>query len=299
MKFKSSRVGRVLRWIVILIVVVLVGLYIIMPVSFGVAAVLQHQSPVGAPPAGFEEITLTTGDGVNLQAWYSAPANGAAIVLVHGSGDSRENVRDYADLLARHSYGVLALDLRGHGESEGATNRLGWQGTLDVGAAVAFLQTQQDVDVIGGLGLSMGAETLLGAASEYPALEAIVAEGATHRCLAELLALESEQPLYRNFTPRVMFATVQLLSGEKPPSPLLDSMAAARNTSFYLIAGGGMDAEVAYNTLFANTVSDQAMLWIAPDSPHISALKLYPEEYEQRAIAFFDAKLLANAGGAS
>ena len=114
---------------------------------------------------------------MTLAGWYKPPLNGAVIILIHGAGGSREGMRPYAAMLARHGYGVLALDLRGHGASTGRTNRFGWQGTQDVGAAVAFLQARDEVKAIGGLGSSLGGEVLLGAASKYPALKAIAADG--------------------------------------------------------------------------------------------------------------------------
>jgi pimeloyl-ACP methyl ester carboxylesterase len=200
-------------------------------------------------------------------------------------------MRPNAEMLARHGYGVLAFDLRGHGASTGLTNRSGWQGTHDVGAAVAFLQARDEVKVIGGLGSSLGGEVLLGAASEYPAMQAIAADGATTRSLDELLALPSERPLYRNFTARVMYAAVQILSGETPPVPLLDSMIAAPSTSYLFIAGGDNEREVAFNELFAAATADRSQLWIAPDAPHTGAFSRYPDEYEQRVIAFLDAAL--------
>ncbi len=190
--------GRALRWIIAIIAIAVVGLYIGLPAAFGIAA----------------------------------------IILLHGAGGSREAMRPVADMLRRHGYGVLALDQRGHGSSGGATNRLGWQGTIDVGAAVDYLQDRGGVKAIGGLGWSMGGEVLLGAAADYPAIKAIVAVGAWRRSTGELLALPSERPLVRNFTARVMYATVQLLSGDRPPKPLLDSMVAAGSTAFLLIAGG-------------------------------------------------------------
>ncbi|MBN1287724.1 MAG: alpha/beta fold hydrolase [Anaerolineae bacterium] len=282
---------HLLRWILFLVIAAIIGLYIILPAGLGVAALSLSREAVGAPPDGFEAVQLATGDGLALSAWYKppSPANGTAIVLAHGAGGSRESVRRYVEMLARHGYGVLALDLRGHGSSEGATNRFGWQGTRDIGAAVAYLQARAEVERIGGMGLSLGGEVLLGAASTYPALEAIVADGATHRCVAELLALPSEQPLYRNFTARVMYASVQIFSGAAPPEPLLDSMIEAESTTYLLIAGGGNQNEVDFNTLFAETVGDRAVLWVAPDAPHTGAFDRYPDEYEQRVLAFLDA----------
>ena len=63
----------------------------------------------------------------------------------------------------------------------------GWYGDRDLIAAVAFLQHQRDVDPrrIGALGLSMGGEEAIGAATADPAIRAVVAEGATHRTAAD------------------------------------------------------------------------------------------------------------------
>jgi pimeloyl-ACP methyl ester carboxylesterase len=197
-------------------------------------------------------------------------------------------LRPYIDLLARHGFGVLALDLRGHGDSAGKTNRLGWQGTQDVGAAVAFLQGRKEVRKIGGMGLSMGGEVLLGAASQYPIIQAIVADGASRRSTEELLALESERPLVRNFTARVMYTAVRLLSGESPPKPLLDSMSEAKSTRFLLIAAGNNPLETAFNQLFAKTTGSRALLWNAPGADHTGAFSIAPQEYERRVIDFFE-----------
>jgi pimeloyl-ACP methyl ester carboxylesterase len=292
MKSQPSRRRRVLRWIVFLIVAAIVVLYIAMPIGFAVSVVLPYKETVGTPPAGFEAVTLATEDGVSLAGWYKPPSNGAIIIVIHGAGGSREGMRSHVEMLTRHGYGVLAFDLRGHGGSEGRTNRFGWQGTRDVGAAISFLQSRAEVKAIGGLGSSLGGEVLLGAASAYPEIKAIAADGATTRSLDELLALPSEQPLYRNFTARVMYAAVQIFSGETPPVPLLDSMISEPTTSYLLIAGGDNEKEVAFNEVFAAATPARSELWIAPNAPHTAAFQLYPAEYEQRVITFFDAALL-------
>ena len=141
--------SRVLRILAIAVVVLILGLYLVLPFAMAVVAVYPHKDAVGAPPAGFEAVTLQTDDGVTLAGWHLPPANGASILLIPGAGDAREAVRGHAEMLARHEYGVLALDLRGHGQSEGETNRFGWQSTQDVGA-VAYLGSRDDVQVIGG-----------------------------------------------------------------------------------------------------------------------------------------------------
>jgi alpha-beta hydrolase superfamily lysophospholipase len=65
------------------------------------------------------EIRIVMRDGRRLSAWYVPSRNGAAVLLSHGSGGSRGRVASHVRMLARHGYGVLALDNPGNGESEG------------------------------------------------------------------------------------------------------------------------------------------------------------------------------------
>ncbi len=292
---RKPRGRRLLRVLVILVIVILLVLYIGMPVAFGFFATRPIHATVGAPPDGFEAVTLTAHDGVELAAWYAPPRNGAAILLVHGSGDSREGLRPYAELLTGAGFGVLAVDLRGHGESGGVTNRYGWGAVPDVATAVAFLQAQPGVQAIGGLGLSLGAETVLAAAGANPAMRAVVSEGATFRSLEDYVSLPANQSLVRNFTSRVLFLAVQVFSGTQPPTPtVLDSVTAAGTTDFLFIANGNDPDEVAFTALYAAAAGDRAAVWTIPDAGHIQGLARHPDEYAQRVIAFFEDTLLAD-----
>lgn len=293
MKLNVSKPRRLLRVVGILLVLLVAALYIGFPLVMAFAAIApQHQSD-GAPPNGFANITVTTADGLKLGAWYVEPANGTAIILVHGAGSGRNSVRSHAIMLHCNGFGVLALNMRGYGDSEGNINRLGWNGTRDIGAAIAFLTDQDEVEAIGGLGLSMGGEILLGAASSYPELQAIVADGATYRSVNEYMSLPKNHPLYRNFTHRVFTVMVDLFSGDNPPEPpLLLSIKQAEATAFMFIAAGNETEEVEYNTLFHDAVRDRSSLWVIPDAGHTDGFARTPELYETRIIEFFSVELL-------
>lgn len=283
---------RLLRWFVILFAAVVIIFYLVFPVVYGFYATVPQRDAVGAPPAGFQTVDLTTSDGVKLAGWFAPPQNGAAIVLLHGSGDSREGVRAHAELLARHGFGVLAIDLRGHAESGGKMNRFGWQGTRDVEAAVRFLSARDDVQVIGGLGLSMGGEILLGALSDVPALRAVVSEGATYRSVDEFTDLPAHDSLISSLQIRVISFAVRLFSGEQPPTPMLDSITAAEDARLLLIAAGEVSQEAEYARLFADAAGPRAEVWVAPGVGHTQAYRRLPAEYETRVIGFFEAALL-------
>ncbi len=83
-------------------------------------------------------------------------------------------------MLIRHGYGVLLLDPRGQGSSDGDTVR--WAGDRDLLAGLRYLGSRPDVDRdrIGGVGL-IGGEMLLETAAQSDGFKAIVSEGAGSR----------------------------------------------------------------------------------------------------------------------
>lgn len=292
MKRILSNRRRLLKWMGIILAVVIVIMYIGFPFGAGIAVMLPRGGGDGLPPDGFTDLTLTTDDGISLAAWYAEPQNGAVIILLHGAGRGRDSVRTYATMLRDNGFGVLALNLRGYGASEGQVNRLGWNGTRDVGAAVAYLMSRDEVDSIGGLGISLGGEVLLGAASTYPALQAIAADGATFRSIDEYTALPANQSFVRNVTVRIFSFFVGLFTGDERPLPLLESIQNSGETSFLFIAAGQDEQEVLFNEVFDQAVRPRGDLWIIADVGHTSGFARHPEAYEQQVIDFFTSALL-------
>ncbi len=283
---------RTIKWLAGLLVLVLLVLYIVLPGVNAIVIVLPDTQPGGEPPAGFSAVSLTTADGLTLAGWYAPPQNGAVILLVHGAGGGRDTVRPYAAMLRDNGYGVLAFNLRGYGDSAGAINRLGWNGTRDVGAAVDFLLGRDEIQAIGGLGISLGGEVLLGAASAYPEIRAIVTDGATCRTVEEYMAVPYNESVIRHFTMAVRTFFVGVLTGEARPLPLVESLASASGTTYLFIAAGGNAEEVDFNAVFAQTAGTRGSLWVVPDVGHTAGYGAAPGTYEERVIGFFNATLL-------
>ena len=108
-----------------------------------------------------QRVTLRSDDGVTLAAtWYEASIRPApALILVHMLHRSRRDWDPIATRLAAEGFGVLALDLRGHGESVGAIGPDFAPMVQDVRAARRFLATRADViqSRVGIVGASLGA----------------------------------------------------------------------------------------------------------------------------------------------
>jgi len=266
---------------------------LVFPVAF--SYVITHTARAVVPDADlgapYEQVSFTTSDGLELRGWYVPSRNRAAIVVYPGASAVRE-----ARMLVDNGYGVLLFDRRGEGESEGDPNAFGWQGDRDLEAAVAFLQRRPDVDPerIGGIGLSVGGEMLLDAASELEGLEAVVSEGAGVRSIREALdipetrALIEAALLYAVATP-----AVALFSSSLPPPSLTDLIGKiAPRPVFLVYAVPGQGGEAELNETFYEAAGNPKEIWNVPGAGHTGGIEAQPEEYERRVVGFFDDALL-------
>ena len=117
-------------------IVVLALLWLlIIPIGFGYIYTHTGRTTV-TPELGvpYERVTVATSDSLDLTASYVPSKNRAAVILFPGATRS-----DEARMLIRHGYGVLLLDPRGQGASEGDTVR--WAGDRDLLAGLEYVRS--------------------------------------------------------------------------------------------------------------------------------------------------------------
>jgi uncharacterized protein len=75
----------------------------------------------------FEEVELTTSDGVKLSAWYvpAAEKGGRTFVFCHGNGGNIGHRLDKLAIFYRLGVNVLIFDYRGYGKSAGKPSENG------------------------------------------------------------------------------------------------------------------------------------------------------------------------------
>jgi hypothetical protein len=270
----------------------LVFLTTVVPVGAAYVRVHVARDEVPAPRLGapHENVTLTTSDGLRLKGWYVPSRNGAAVIAFPG----RKGPQPHARMLIRHGYGVLLLDRRGEGESEGEPSTRGWGGARDLQAAVAYLQRRPDVrdGRIGGLGLSVGGELMIEAAASTPALKAVVSEGAGIRSLREMLDIPSADKWLLVPFMAIETAATTVLYNHTPPPNLGDLAAKVAPRPLLLIsAEHGQGGEIELNPVFHRRAGASSTHWEIPGSGHIGGIRAAPEEYERRVVGFLDAAL--------
>jgi fermentation-respiration switch protein FrsA (DUF1100 family) len=239
-------------------------------------------------------VTFSSSDGLTLRGWYLPSQNGAAIIVGHGFGGYR--ALEPAELLARNGYGVLTFDWRAHGESDGDLCTFGYHEARDVAGALAWLQTQPDIDPgrIGMLGESMGAVAAIRAAAKLTGLRAIVADSPYPS------SEEGVKNVWRSTgLPDFPFVPLQITLGEWQTGLRLDALqpledVAAISPRPILILAGGRDPVTGADAgqRFYAAAGAPKELWFEPELGHLGFSSARPAEYERRVIGFFDAALL-------
>ena len=270
---------------------------IVLPV--GVAYVTTHTARAVVPEnelgAAYENVSFETSDGLTLKGWYVPSKNGAAVISFPGRAGSQKP----AGMLARHGYGVLVFDRRGEGESDGEPNIFGWGGDEDIKAAIRFLQHRPDVDPerIGGIGLSVGGEMMLEAASDTDDLKAVVSEGAGARAYSdeidemEIQHVGGFEKLLTAASAAVKVGTMSVLTNQTPPANLRDLVGRIAPRPIMLIAAPNSKNGEKLNRGYYAAARGPKTLWEIPESKHMGGIDARPAQYERRVVGFFDDSL--------
>lgn len=141
---------------------------------------VRYQADPADTPAQFgvayQNLSLTTADGVSLQDWYTPSSNGAVILVAHGYAGARSGSTHAR--FARWGYGVISWDARAHGVSGGDISTMGYLEALDASTALDYVLQQPGVQRVGAFGQSMGAATLIRGTAQRPKIAALVVDSA-------------------------------------------------------------------------------------------------------------------------
>lgn len=256
--------------------------------------------PSNTPTTEFTEITFNACDrDYTVYGFLLRGDPGTdAIVNVHGRFSSRHNAYqiERAELLRALGYTVLSIDLSDNGGDtvEDGRSSMGFDEQYDVLGAVDYLLTRGFApDQIGLVGESMGAASVLSAASHEPRIRAIWADSPYSR----VDAVVAEQATSSGFPSIIMpggLAWGALLAGDRmwEVAPLEAGAAfAANDQAIHLTHCQGdtivfyhhsVDLEAAYRASGADVT-----FWGLPCTQHTEGIFSNREEYLGRLRAFF------------
>lgn len=241
----------------------------------------------------FEDVRVTTSDGLHLNGWFIPGSSRNTVMLVHGYKDQRGAMLGVAEVLHRHGYTVLVASLRGHDTNDGELITFGLLEVRDLAAWDDYLATRADVDQahVGVFGVSMGGSISLRYASDHPRMRTVVADSAfssVEDTAATSIRFFTGLPPFP-FAPAIVFwaereigGDVSVLDGRKwihaiAPRPVM-------------LMQGGADRVVSVESgkhLF-DAAGDPKEFWYEPTVGHAQFLKMMPDEFEKRVTGFLD-----------
>jgi uncharacterized protein len=291
---------RLTLWALLVLAVLVVGY---LGIGLVVAAQLSapNRQPEEYTPADVElayrEVGIQSTDGLELAGWW-VPGNdpSRAVVLVPGIGGDKSDrhVLETAPVYAGAGYGVLMIDLRAQGRSEGERVTMGYEEVRDVQGALSWLNERgfsRDEVVLHGF--SMGGATALRAAPQS-GVAAVVEESA----YADLpLILRQQLPkvsgLPSFFTPGI-FLMGKLFFGIDPGAvrPEEDARRLCEEGVPLLIIHSTDDETTPFeHARRIKAACPKATLWRIEGYEHVGAYA-HPE-YRQRLLNFLRTEVFA------
>ena len=236
----------------------------------------------------YEDVTFIADDGISLSGWLIPPQNGAIVILLHGYGGDRTGYNMLPmEVLAKHGYGVLTYDLRGHGQSGGHMRSRGWQDVNDLEAAIRYLQARPDVGTmpLGIMGFSVGGQIALAATPHNPSIKAILADGPGFTNLADL----PDESGWQLIDDWVAMKALEWRTGVKPLPAIVETIGQISPRPLLLIQS---DDEAPIGEHYFAYAGAPKELWQIPEATHTTKFQTRPEEYAAKMLAFFDVALL-------
>jgi pimeloyl-ACP methyl ester carboxylesterase len=302
---RTRRAVRIVAWLSIGLVVVLVVVYL----AIGAVAADRLTRPArrfvaaDAPSSAgiaYDAVVFSSRDGeAQIAGWFlPSTSNDQVVIMVHGLNASRTagfggHFQELATALHNAGLAVLAIDLRGHGESSDGRFSFGLEERQDVLGAVDWLEAQGfRPGTIGVLGVSLGAASSIGATAEEPAIGALVTDSA----FADIAPLLKARWRKESGLPQILLPSARLMIRVMYGYDIMSSRPVAEIGAVaprpLLMIHCGNDVEVPISQMEQlRAAAPAAEVWVIPECPHSEGYLIVPAEYEEKVIEFFKTDL--------
>ena len=251
--------------------------------------------------ADYEEVDLTTADGVSFGAWFFRQTGSPQVIVISpGHKGRRQDLLGISVALWRKGFNVLAYSYRGMAGSDRETVTMGVRETQELAAAIAFARRRVRDARIGLLGYSMGAVvSLLGAAGD-PSIEALVLDSP----YSDLPGVLRENVRSRTLLPGAPFVAatalwMRLRHGVRlaDASPITVLSGLEPRPLFFVHGGDDAVTQVQHSRRLYDAYRGPREIWIVPGAPHTGAYFADRPVYVERVAGFFARNLGLKAAG--
>lgn len=231
-------------------------------------------------------------EGYRLSALCSQNESSRWVIIVHGYGEEKINMLNYACQYAKQGYRVLLPDLRSHGESEGKFIGMGWEDRLDLLHWIFVILKQDNNAVIALHGHSMGGATVLMAAGELlPKQVKAVVSDCAYTSAMQMFEKQLREWFGLSPFPILSFANAMLcLSGgyNLRKASVLEKV--KKSTVPILFIHGDRDSFVPTQMVYQlyKAASCEKELLVMKGAAHTESQYANPEKYYQKIYSFLE-----------
>jgi hypothetical protein len=245
-----------------------------------------------AANATARKVTITTKDGVTLDAWWLSPPkpNGRAVIVCHGVADSAFGALGYALLFLNHRYSVLIPESRGHGQSLGFVT-YGVLESDDIVQWLSWIKSNSGVTDVFGFGESLGGAILIQSLARGASFRAVVAEcpySSFEAVAQERVARAVPAPLAALLVKEgIAYICLRYRVNLLEARP---EVAIAQAHVPILLIHGQADNETSpgHSIRLARINPELTTLWLVPAASHTGAFAANPKTFETRVLRLFD-----------
>jgi fermentation-respiration switch protein FrsA (DUF1100 family) len=240
-------------------------------------------------PIGFQaQVVSIPGPGHLIAGWWIENGSDSPVVLLlHAVRADRSTMVTRAQLLTRHGFSVLLIDLQGHGETPGEAITLGLRESADVIAARDWIRRIAPGRRIGVIGCSLGGASIL-LAPQPSGFDAVVLEAVYPR-----LSQAVENRIRIRLGPLAPVLTPLLLMQLQPRlhiavSDLEPIRSIGSLGSPVLVVAGSKDEHttLAESQELFDAASAPKSLWVVDGARHQDFLAYAPIEYDAHVLHF-------------
>lgn len=241
----------------------------------------------------YDDVSLTTADGLRLVAWFVPGDNGALVIAQHGYKSQRGEMLNEAEMLHRHGYNVLIPAMRAHDMSDGRLLTFGKRELPDLADWVRFGEHHAGVDPdrVALLGNSLGGTLAIELAATLPDVRAVAANSPFSSMTD---TLDTSVRFFTGLPPFPFAPLIRVWAEHEAGIRLADVDAVPwigriSPRPVLLMQGG---ADVVISTTSGQRLYDAArepkQLWYDAKVGHARFDTARPDEYERRVTALFD-----------
>lgn len=245
----------------------------------------------------FKEFVAKTDDGINIYAcFYQNTKDSDTVILCHGHRVTLRNMNDLVSFLRKSGYNVLLFDFRAHGESSGKLCTIGLYEYRDI---IAVINQATELDYIKpgskiiAYGRSMGAAALINGSSKLHMIDAFILESSFEK-LRNVAARDLQIGFYipDTIVTDIVFKIADFLTGIPYSQNQPVNNVSGLNDRPVLLIHNNLDKRADMSAFLALKKGlPHAETWQVPDSGHVRANIVHPEEFQEKFLTFISDNL--------